>query len=85
MTERTLEEIEAHIKAGGSSSIGYDLLAIAQGQREEIARLRHFGGKLSNLAFNLKQSDSIPDDHRQAMRIAQEDWDNASKPIGTKK
>ena len=33
MTERTLEEIEAHIKARGSSSIGYDLLAIAQGQR----------------------------------------------------
>lgn len=40
MTERTLEEIEAHIKARGSSSIGYDLLAIAQGQREEIKRLR---------------------------------------------
>lgn len=62
-----------------------DLLAIAQGQREEMERLRHFGGKLSNLAFNLKQFDSIPDGHRQMLRIAQEGWDNATKPIGTKK
>lgn len=40
MSGRTLEEIDAHIKARGSSSIGYDLLAIAQGQREEITRLK---------------------------------------------
>ena len=50
-----------------------------------IGEKKLIGGKLSNLAFNLKQFDSIPDGHRQMLRIAQEGWDNATKPIGTKK
>lgn len=39
--------------------------------------VRSAGQKLSNIAFNMKQLDSIPEDWRESCKIAQEAWDSA--------
>lgn len=42
-----------------------------------LERLRHIGNQMSNVCFNGKQKDAIPEDFRESMAELQEQWDAA--------
>lgn len=51
--------------------------------RQEIAELRHVGGQMANLCFNLSQEGNISYDRREVMRRLYRDWDLVARREGS--
>lgn len=46
-----------------------------------LVALKHIGGKMSNLFFNLAQNEAVPPEHRETMRQMCERWDKTIKEL----
>jgi hypothetical protein len=48
---------------------------------KQMERLLVAGRQMSNICYNLKQDKGIPERHRESMKRAQEEWDEAIRQL----